>query len=85
MKSISLAEALALHVIALTIKDHRTPNGRTVYVAVQEREWDGSWYTSDLSRAKTYKLRRNAEKRITEHCWEDMAPRVLQKSEIVTA
>lgn len=75
-----LADLLALHVIALTLKVRGTE--RTVYLA-KERDgmpatWDGTWYTEQVSEAKTYKLARNAEKRIAEHTigWADLSPRV---------
>ncbi len=30
-------------------------------------QWDGSWYTRDIGAAKTYVLKRNAQKWIDEH------------------
>lgn len=67
----TLANLLALHVIELTI------GGHTAYLA-EKPEWDGAWFTRDIGKAKTYKLARNAQKRIEEHgsVWNDLAPHV---------
>jgi hypothetical protein len=74
----TIAKVLSLHVIALTI------GGAPAYLANEGTEWDGNWFTRDIGRAKTYKLARNAEKRIAEHKigWADLDPRVVIKSAI---
>ena len=78
MQTETLATLLALHVIILTI------GGHDAYVARDGATFDGSWFTRDIGEAKTYKLARNAEKRIAEYgtSWNDMAPRVVSKSSI---
>lgn len=78
MQTETIANLLALHVIVLTI------GGHVAYVAREGATFDGSWFTRDLGEAKTYKLARNAVKRIAEHgaAWNDMAPRVVAKSSI---
>ncbi len=66
------AAILAEHVITLTI------GGRTAYLADQGATWDGAWFTRDIGEAKSYKLRRNAERRILDQgsVWADLSPRV---------
>jgi hypothetical protein len=59
-----------------------TIGGSPAYLANDGAEWDGSWFTRDIGRAKTYKLARNAEKRIAEQgsAWAELVPRVVIKS-----
>lgn len=76
MKTQTLADLLALHVIVLTI------GGRDAYVAREGATFDGSWFTRDIGEAKTYKLARNAHKRIAEQAWSDMSPRVVCAADI---
>lgn len=79
------ADLLSVYVIALTI------GGQIAYLANERNglptTWDGCWFTRDIGEAKTYKLERNAEKRISEHKigWKDLEPRAMPKSLIKVA
>jgi hypothetical protein len=44
--------------------------GHTVYLA-DKPEWDGSWHTPDLGKARRYKLKSRAESVIKSFNWPD--------------